>query len=421
MESSAPTHPIRLVVTDDLRRSRLTVFFRFLLAIPHLLWLSLWSAVAFVIVVINWFATLFKGRSPQSLHDFLVGYFRYTTHVLAYLYLAANPFPAFFVGSVGPYPIDLEIDPPAAQSRAKTGFRLLLVLPALLVASVLLGCAFVAAFLAWFSALVRGRAPRGLRDLTAWALGYYGQMRGYRSLITDRYPYSGPEAFLADLEPPEVDERLPRLVNDDDLRRSRVTVFFRFPLAVPHLVWLVGWTVLGVLAWVLNWFATLAIGRSPRPFARFLSSYVRYAVHVSAFVYLIGNPFPGFLGKPGSYPVDVAIDPFPRQSRWVTLGRVPFLYGLAPLVLPVLLLWSYAISGIVLVTAFLGWFAALVTGRMPAGLQRAGAYAVGYYAQLYAYWWLLTDRYPHSSPQAVFVGPEPVQQTLNSEPPGAFV
>ena len=28
-------HPVRLVVTDDCRRSRLTVFFRLLLAIPH--------------------------------------------------------------------------------------------------------------------------------------------------------------------------------------------------------------------------------------------------------------------------------------------------------------------------------------------------------------------------------------------------
>ncbi len=49
------------------------------------------------------------------------------------------------------------------------------------------------------------------------------------------------------------------------------------------------------------------------------------------------------------------------------------------------------------------------------------AYSIGYAAQFYAYAFVLTDRYPHSSPQAVFVGPEPVQQTLESESPGAFV
>ena len=423
---TSTAHPIRLVVTDDLERSRLTVGFRLLLAIPHLLWLGLWSMVALVIVIINWFATLFKGRSPQGLHDFLAGYFRYTTHVLAYLLLAANPFPGFFLGSVGAYPVDLEVDPPADQGRAKTGFRIVLVLPAMLIASVLLTAAFIAAFIGWFAALVRGRTPRGLRDLTAWALGYYGQMRGYRALLTDRYPYSGPEAFLAELEPPGIDERLPGVVNDDDLRRSRVTVFFRFPLAVPHLVWLVGWAILALLVWVLNWFATLAMGRSPRPFARFLSAFIRYAIHVSAFLYLIGNPFPGFLGKPGTYPVDARIDPFHRQNRWITLGRIPILYGMAPLALPAILLYSYAIAAFALVAAFLGWFAALVTGRMPAGLQRAGAYALGYSAQLYAYWWLLTDCYPHASPQAVFLQPDqplaaPATQPLDSESPGAFV
>ena len=39
-------HPIRLVVTDDLQRNRLTSFFRLILAIPHIVWLALWSIVA---------------------------------------------------------------------------------------------------------------------------------------------------------------------------------------------------------------------------------------------------------------------------------------------------------------------------------------------------------------------------------------
>ena len=131
MESATRAHPIRLIVTDDLHRSRLTVFFRLFLSIPHLLWLGLWSVVAFVIAVINWFATLIKGQSPQGLHDFLAGYLRYATHVEAYLLLAGNPFPPFFVGSTtGPYPIDLEVDPPVRQNRWKTGFRGFLALPA---------------------------------------------------------------------------------------------------------------------------------------------------------------------------------------------------------------------------------------------------------------------------------------------------
>jgi hypothetical protein len=39
--------PVKLIVTDDLQRSRLTVFFRLLLALPHLVWLFLWGVVTF--------------------------------------------------------------------------------------------------------------------------------------------------------------------------------------------------------------------------------------------------------------------------------------------------------------------------------------------------------------------------------------
>src|SRR5919198_470369 len=133
-------HPVRLVVTDDLRRSRLTVFFRLLLAIPHLVWLALLGIAALVVAFLNGGAPFSGGFPPAAFHDFLAGYTRYATRVEAYLALAANPFPPFYVGSrMDPYPVDLEIDPPAPQNRWKTGFRLFLVIPAALMAGALSG------------------------------------------------------------------------------------------------------------------------------------------------------------------------------------------------------------------------------------------------------------------------------------------
>ena len=430
METRAAAHPIRLVVTDDLQRSRLTVFFRLLLSIPHLLWLALWSAVAFVLVVINWFATLIKGRSPEGLHDFLGGYLRYATQVEAYLLLAGNPFPPFFVGSkTGEYPIDLEIDPPLPQNRWKTLFRLFLALPAVLLSAAFLGgpiawsllrgsgIAGTTGFLTWFAALARGRAPRGLRDLAGWSIGYGAHVGGYLFLLTDRYPYTAPSAHLEGLEPPEVSERVPRLANEDDLRRSRLTVLLRLPLAFPHIFWLLLWTIAALVAAIANWFSALVIGRSPRPLARFLAAYIRYATHVSAFLYVAGNPFPGFVGASGSYPVDLHIAPFERQSRWITLFRLLLAF-------PAVMV-AGAAGGVAFVASVLSWFVALVRGRMPDGLQAAIAYSIGYSGQLYAYAFVLTDRYPHASPQAVFLGPDPVtppaDETLDSESPGAFV
>ena len=41
-----------------------------------------------------------------------------------------------------------------------------------------------------------------------------------------------------------------------------------------------------------------------------------------AFLYLAANPFPGFTGAPGRYPLDLELPPEPqRQNRWKTAFR----------------------------------------------------------------------------------------------------
>jgi hypothetical protein len=60
---------------------------------------------------------------------------------------------------------------------------------------------------------------------------------------------------------------------------------------------------------------------------------------------------------------------------------------------------SGALSNLMILAGFLGWFAAVALGRMPLGLRNAGAYALRYSAQASAYaLFLLTDRYPYSGP-----------------------
>ncbi len=411
-------HPIRMVVRDDLQRSRLTVFFRLLLALPHLIWLWLWSSLAlFPIAPIAWILTLVRGTLPRPLWDFYGALVRYTTHVYAYVFLAGNPFPGF-VGKAGSYPIDLEIAPPERQNRWKTAFRMVLALPALYLATILLvylvpqygydeatgqgyaffvvwGVSAVVAFLAWFACLVLGRIPTGFRDLLAYALRYGAQTWGYLLFLTDRYPDADPS------EPPATQptpEKPVRLRIEDDLRRSRLTVFFRLLLTIPHFVWLVLWGIVVFLALIVGWFATLITGRLPEALHRFLSAYVRYETHVFAFLSLVANPFPGFTGTPGSYPIDVEIAPPERQNRWKTLFRLL-------LAIPAHLLAAALVVPLELVALF-GWFVGLVLGRMPEGLRNLGAYVLRFQAQANAYSYLLTDSYPYSGPTE-YVEPEP--------------
>jgi len=419
---TANERPVRLTVADDLRRNRLTVFFRLLLALPLLIWLAIWAVGAFFVAVANWLVTLFRGASPRQLHGFLARFVRFSVHVYAYLHLAAGPFPGF-VGKPG-YPIDLEIDPPARQNRWKVGFRLVLVIPAILLLSAFFGSGWsqydssggeyqriglivVAAVLGWFFALARGHMPRGLRDLIAYGLSYGAQVWAYLTLLTDRYPSSDP---LTAIGPLPAREDPIRLESSDDLQRNRLTVFFRLLLAIPHLIWVTLWGIASFFAAIGNWFAILFTGTPPAGLHRFLSAYTRYQQHVYAYLCLIGNPFPSFAGERGSYPIEIRIAERAPQNRW-TVG---FRFILA---LPAFLLAS-AYGTLLFTVAFLGWFASLFTGTMPLGLRNAGALALRYSAQFYGYVLLVTDAYPYSGPN---VAPPPLtaDPTVALPPRGA--
>jgi hypothetical protein len=415
-------HPIRLSVEDDLRRNRLTVFFRLILAIPHFIWAFIWGVAVFFAAIANWFATLVAGTPPASLHRFLSAYVRYLAHLNAYIWLVANPYPGF-VGEEGEYPIDVTLPPPAVQERWKVLLRIFLMLPALFLSATLGGVGAIRApyrgkggryggggggalsavcgILGWFAVLATGRMPKGLRDAGAYSVGYGAQVLAYVLLVTDRYPNSDPTAMLAGVERPA--QHPVYLVGDaHDLRRSRVLVFFRLPLAIPHLVWLALWTVVAILVGIVNWFATLFAGTPPRSLHRFFAAYVRYTLHVYAFLFLAANPFPGFVGAAGTYPLDLVLPEPTRQNRWVTGFRI-FLAVPAYLV-------NAALGGTLLIAAILTWFAALVTGSAPWGLRNLSAYALRYGAQFDAYVFLLTDRYPHASP---LEGAEETQPTFD--------
>ncbi len=132
----------------------------------------------------------------------------------------------------------------------------------------------------------------------------------------------------------------------------------------------------------------------PRPLHRFLGAYLRYETHVLAFLLLVANPFPGFTGTPGSYPVDLQIAPRERQNRLKTLFR-------GPLAIPAHLL-AWGLTGAL-------WGSRPSSAGSSAsswaacreGLRNLGAYCLRYLAQTYAYEYLLTDSYPFSGPDRI--------------------
>ena len=173
--AGAHDHPIGLIVTDDLQRNRLTVFFRLLLAIPHLIVVGLWAILTDLIVIVAWACGVVMGRVPDGLHNFIGMWLRYATRV-----------PPF--GASGSYPVDVRVDPAETQNRLTVFFRVLLAIPAILLTYVFRMVNQIVAFLGWFYCLFTGRMHQGMRDISAWLLRYETQTWGYVLLLTGRYP-----------------------------------------------------------------------------------------------------------------------------------------------------------------------------------------------------------------------------------------
>src|SRR2546421_284263 len=96
--STSQTHPIRLVVNDDLRRTRLTVFFRVILAIPALFLTNILSTLSQLLAVFSWVIALVTGRVPEGIRNFAALALRIETQTYGYLMLLTGRYPSFNVG-----------------------------------------------------------------------------------------------------------------------------------------------------------------------------------------------------------------------------------------------------------------------------------------------------------------------------------
>lgn len=89
-------YPAELVMrVPEVPHDRMTVAFRLILAIPHLIAVWLLGAAWCLATVFAWFAILFTGSYPRGLYEFAVGVLRWNTRVEAYLLLLHDEYPPF--------------------------------------------------------------------------------------------------------------------------------------------------------------------------------------------------------------------------------------------------------------------------------------------------------------------------------------
>jgi hypothetical protein len=107
-----------------------------------------------------WVAVVILGRYPEWLYDFNSGVVRFLVRVYAWLYLQTDVWPPFGLADDPGYPIRVNIAPRAArQSRLKAFFRIILILPMLVVSYAVNYVHMFAAVIAWLTIVFRGYLP----------------------------------------------------------------------------------------------------------------------------------------------------------------------------------------------------------------------------------------------------------------------
>ncbi len=176
------------------RRSRLSTFFRLILAIPWLVVSIVWGLVAFVCVVVAWFAIVITGRYPEPLYNGVSMALRFYTRANGFLLLMTDAFPPFGGEQNPEYPVRLVIAPPLeSYNRWKTLFRLILVIPIAIVVYLVQLVSRAISMLAWLVIVVTGKLPRGIYDVMRFTLAYEARASAYELLVTETYPPFSPD------------------------------------------------------------------------------------------------------------------------------------------------------------------------------------------------------------------------------------
>ncbi|MHA6764437.1 DUF4389 domain-containing protein [Streptacidiphilus sp. PAMC 29251] len=176
-----------LDVPEPGEQSRLTVLLRWLLLIPQFIVLWLLGIAAFFVVIIGWFGALLTGRLPEFAARYLTGFLGYQTRVSGSAMLLVDRYPPFALRPTAEYPIQVEVRP-GELNRLAVFFRLLLVIPAGIVQSLLSTGWLALSFFLWLVVLVLGRMPRPMFEATAAVLRFSMRVTAYLMMLTSAYP-----------------------------------------------------------------------------------------------------------------------------------------------------------------------------------------------------------------------------------------
>ncbi|SCE19145.1 protein of unknown function, partial [Streptomyces sp. DfronAA-171] len=181
------------------RQRRWTVLLRLPLLLPHAVVLFFLSLAAFFTAIAGWFAALVLGRLPEPVFRYLAAYLAYEARVGASAMLLVDRYPPFALFRATGYEVRFE-NRPTHLDRLAVLFRIVLIIPAWIIASLVMSGWWTLGLLWWLITLVLGRMPLALHGASTAALRYHLRTSAYWLLLTPAYPkrFFGDEPGVTD-------------------------------------------------------------------------------------------------------------------------------------------------------------------------------------------------------------------------------
>jgi hypothetical protein len=194
---------------------------------------------------------------------------------------------------MNPISFDATYDIP--RSRLTTFFRLIIVIPWAIWASIYGIGALVVVIIAWFAMLFTGRYPEGMYNFVAAYLRLSTRVYAYALLLTDELPsFSGS---------PEPDYPVKVDVAPRQERYHRGKTFFKYVLWFPQmLIGGYGLAFVVQFAAFISWFRILVTGRQSITMHEALVGSSAYIVRSSGFILLLTEAHPRMLDVPRYQP-----------------------------------------------------------------------------------------------------------------------
>jgi hypothetical protein len=194
MQANSAPYPATLTLDPPEKIANWRPLVNWLLAIPHFVVLYGLGILSEVVGLVSWFVILFTGALPEGLANLQVMYMRYSTRTALFAAFMKEEYPPFTFSTTPADPGDdgrvrVEITPQLTnRNRLTTAFRIILVIPHLVVLAFLFLGAAVAVLIALFAVLFTGRWPEGPRDFVVNVMRWGLRVQAYFALLTDEYP-----------------------------------------------------------------------------------------------------------------------------------------------------------------------------------------------------------------------------------------